>query len=815
MTPDISQAVAQRLEAATIKTAEPLRSLAHSTSISSVSHLTLPEVDAIVDRVAQVLPAGNVPGMVLSGLARLPGRKPPPDIIHRDINLLFHGVEQVLDHAVYGAFFAGPAGVIWGYQNLLKLAGKDPEESFPDGTWQFYIDYALREDTARHANETHGFDTALAQHGIRLSPVDRLSAWVMAAIHCLHDFDALLENEWRERTYIQLLNEVIAGKTEASEYAGLYREWEKQRPYRRKDDASASDSYAGYRRKAFDAFLKQRLDALEDSAYGDWVERVHTAEAEALPAYRQQMSIRAYLSPGPYGETHVPVPLEQQHIGVVYQGSYTLLPICANRARQPADLPTVRSQVAAILADAPSLQASLLPLATVRRANLAGLRPRLSGDLVAALDSLRTAPILVNADRRPRNFPLAEMRQAERGVGDHPLTIFDTGESFVFDQSHIFFDGAWGAALAEILTNAALAWAVHLSALPPAVGATQRPLPLTVTIQDADVQLIEQAPRVMAEVGAETDRVDVKAILSLRKVFKRRNDLIQLTVNDLLVLYRAIHALTYQPDPELLAQLQALTYVQETHAAALTALQVIQEQEQVTPAILIPIDASQRSPRERLYPLTFDVPLADLELPGLHDEAIRALEDYEHGGGDRSAAYARFDQLQRTYLATLAGFGALMSRAKEIAVRGESASVGTIKLLAHLPVPLQRMLDAVPGKFDVLNDIIKGREVFSNVGAVAPTSSLVRFISAKDDNEKKTLVWGVMTDAGGVMRITLRDFRPHVCLLAEAGQREMARRLAQDYLETYAGGLNRYVAELRRITSASRETRLLRPEKIA
>ena len=83
----------------------------------------------------------------------------------------------MLDKAVYGAFFAGPAAVIWGYQNLLKLAGKDPQTSFPEGTWQFYVDYALREDTARHANEIHGFDTVLTQHQISLDLADRMTAW--------------------------------------------------------------------------------------------------------------------------------------------------------------------------------------------------------------------------------------------------------------------------------------------------------------------------------------------------------------------------------------------------------------------------------------------------------------------------------------------------------------------------------------------------------------------------------------------------------------------------------------------------------------
>jgi len=114
----------------------------------------------------------------------------------------------------------------------------------------------------------------------------------------------------------------------------------------------------------------------------------------------------------------------------------------------------------------------------------------------------------------------------------------------------------------------------------------------------------------------------------------------------------------------------------------------------------------------------------------------------------------------------------------------------------------------------MLNDIIKGREVFSNVGVVAPGSTLVRFITAKDDNDRKTLAWGVVTDARGVMHIALRDFRPHVAGLFAVGRADLAHRIAQDYLDQYASGLNRYVQELHRITRASRETRLARPEKL-
>jgi hypothetical protein len=800
---------------ASIKTADDLRTIARSMTLRELSRLSLPEIDAVVDAIAQVIPAGNVPGVILSGLAHLAGRKPPKKVIERDINLLFKGVEQVLDKAAYLTVFAGPAAVIWGYQNLLKLAGKDPDDAFPEGTWQFYVDYALREDTARHANETHGFDTALNQHQIHLSAVDRITAWTMAAIHCLHQYDDLLKNEWCERTYTYLLCEITGqanvDEPEAARYARLYRDWVRLRPYGRGPDAAAQDTYPAYRRVQFDRFLGKALRDLAEShadLYRRWSERVRTAERHDLPAYQRQMSILAYLEPGAYGETHTPIPLEQVHVGVIYQGHYYLIPACTPDTDQPADVATVRAQMAALVntsSDAPPAQ--LATLAKVKRAALPGLRGELNQATVEELDALRLAPILLNCDPRPRHLPLSELRQTERGVGDHALTIFDTGETIVLDQSPIFFDGAWGAALAEILTNEALAWAVYLNTLPPAQPGQTRSLALAFRLRPSELDLIRQAPRVTAEVGVETEAVHVKPMLSLRKLFKQRNDLLRLTVNDILILYRAIHAATYRLAPDLLAQLQNLTRESATRPAALTALEEIERSGQVNPAILIPVDASQRSPRDRLYPMNFEVPLANLDLLGLHTRTIETLDAYESTTGDRAAVYEKFNQFQREYLATLAGFGDVSSKAKEIALLGESTGVGAIKLLAHIPTPLQRLLDQIPGHFDVLNDVIKGREVFSNVGAVAPTSTLTRFITAKDDNEKKTLAWGVITDAAGHMRITLRDFRPHVGLLVAAGHKDVATRIAQDYLDGYAHGLNRFIGDLRRVTSASRETR--------
>lgn len=804
----------KRYTEASRKTADSLKNIAQSPNIQDLSRLSLPEIEAVVDQVARVIPAGNVPGVILSGLARLSEHRLHLDTVRRDVDLLFKGVELVLDTAVYSAFFAGPAAVIWGYQNLLKLVGKGPDDAFPEGAWQFYVDYALREDTARHANETCGFDSLLNQHRLRLSVVDRITAWIMAAIHCLHQYEALLENEWRERVYTYLLRQVTADEPDAAGYARLYRDWEKQRPYGRDPDCTPSETYPAYRRRKFDHFLAEATAGLRPELGRQWRQKVEAAEAQQLPAFQQQMSILAYLDPGPYGEKRTPLPLRQAHVGLIYQGRYYLIPACSAGGEQPLDVTAVRRQIATLIAypaDIPP--ARLTGLVGLKRAALAGLRQKVNQALLDELDTLRLAPILLNYEPRSPHLPLSELRQAERGIGDHALTMFDTGDTIIFDQSHIFFDGAWGAALAEILTNEALSWAVYLTTLPPARAGRLRPYAPAFQFQADEQELIRQAPPITPEVGAETEAVDIEAILNLRKLFKQRNDLIELTVNDLLVLYRAIHAVTYQPNPDLMATLESLAQAETTQPAAQAALSAIEDSRQINPAVVIPVDASQRNPRDRLYPMTFEAPLNELDLPHLRRQVMAALIAYQKAGGDRSQLYANFNRLQRRYLATLAGFGVMLSKAKEYALTGQSASTGTIKLLAYMPPLIQRMLDKVPGSVDILNDIIKGREVFSNVGAVAPSSTLTRFITAKDDNDKKTLAWGVITDATGVMRITLRDFRPHVGLLAAIGRKDLAVQMVQDYLDGYARDLNHFISDLERITQARRQTQPKKSER--
>lgn len=747
-------------------------------------------------------PTRDALDVVTNGLKALAGRRLGADQVRRDTQLLFAGLEKAT--AVYG-LFVGPATVIGLYQSLLRLTGRNPDDAFPDGTWQFYVEYALREDTARHTVETYGFDALLQNHKVILGRADRMAAWVMASIYALRTYDRLLQNEWRERVYLRELREVVREQMGDERFEGLYRQWEQERPYSRGRDAHEKVDYPAYRRAKFDAFLQEAMVGVPTHVRRLWVERVTTAKGD-LDAYQRQMSILACLEPDTYDEVKRPLTLGEACVAIVYEGRYYLLPLLDERTDKPITVSAVRSWLMALVAQQkpPALASGqLAALAMVQRSSWAGgLQRRLSGELLDNLARLQKAPILLNFDKRPFELPLSQIRQAERGVGGHAITIFDTGRTFVFDLSHIFFDGIWGAGIAEILTNEALAWATYLrkGALVPVMQ--EAPAPLWLQLTAADWALVQKQPRIQPEACGETAVINIRAIRGLRRLFKQRSDLLTLTVNDILILYRAIHATTYLPDPDLVTALNHLMQRTATRDAAAATLEALSYQSDDNPAVLIPVDASKRSPRERVHPVSFELPLAELNLLEQHRTTIQALDSYTKG----LVSYQQFDELQREYLTTLATLGGIFAHVKEMAAEGSTTSIGSIKMLAHLPKSLQNLLTKIPERFDVLNDIFRGREVFSNVGAVVPGSTLTRFMTAKDDNEQKTLVWGIVTDAEEQMMITLRDFRPHVGKLVRANHSELANRITQDYLTSYAHGLNNFIHELMRITLASRET---------
>ncbi|MDJ0751898.1 MAG: hypothetical protein QNJ45_00155 [Ardenticatenaceae bacterium] len=794
------------------KTADTLREIATDPDIRRLSKLSLPQIDGVIDDIVRLLPGNDLPTFILRGLTKLPGRQVTLGRMQKDTVSLLEAWEHIKQIAVFGTVFAGPAAVILLYQRLLQLAGKTAEQAFPDGYWQFYVDFALREDSARHTHETGGFDQLLSKHEIHLDQVDRVTAWVMAAIEILFDYPMILRNEWRERIYLRELRQLVSPGHKLYERVQFAsKSWSKNRPYRRGPDVRPGESYPFYRQRKFDDFIAVYLAQLTYAERMAWVEVIQKLKEEDLPAFQDQMSILAYLEAGPYGDQRIPLKLTDTHIGIIYNGHYYLIPAVRPNTAEPPDVTVVRSQVFAIineLSQSSPPSSTLKPVARCPRAYLKGMLKEVDRDTFEQLNQLKRIPILINIDNHPSSSPLARIRQAERGIGSHPVTVFDAANSFVFDLSHIFFDGTWGAAFSEMMTNTATAWAVYLHTLPQIHPQVSQPQVLHFDFSSREKDLFAQIPAVVQETNAETEGVHLRNLLALRRLFKLRNDLIRLTVNDILVLYRGIHALTYQPAANLVEKLHALSHEPAAREAALLTLAEIQAEYPENPTMLIPVDASEENPRDRIYPLCFQVPVRELRLISLHQEVIEALDAYKNSTSDRGELYQRFDDLQRQYLGILAGLGVVFITAKNAAARGDTVSVNTLKLLAHLPKSVQQLLDQIPNRVDMINEMIKGQEVFSNIGVVSSSSSLGRFLSAKDDNINKRMAWGILTDAHLTMRITLRDFRPHVQALYEIGEGDLAEALTVDYLETYTSGLNRYVNDLRRITMTSRETRL-------
>src|SRR5258708_18120270 len=134
------------------------------------THMSLPDRSALIEEIARVVQAGNVPSLVAAGLANLPGRVVSVEQSRRNMTMLIQGMQTFLDKAVYNTFFVGPATVLSAYQMILKLAGKALDEWFREGTWQFYVEFGLREDAGRHTCEIIGFQSSPESPRVKLNP---------------------------------------------------------------------------------------------------------------------------------------------------------------------------------------------------------------------------------------------------------------------------------------------------------------------------------------------------------------------------------------------------------------------------------------------------------------------------------------------------------------------------------------------------------------------------------------------------------------------------------------------------------------------
>lgn len=786
------------VERATRMTTDNIKKLLEQADLDgdpSASLLSISERNELIEEVSRIIPAGNVVSFVFNGILTTKGRERDTELnastARSHVKALYKGLGMMKDNLFYQLAFAGPATILSGYNMLLRLAGTTPEEFLPDGAWQFYVEFGLREDAARHHCETIAFQRLVSAK--RSQEAQQLAAWMLSAISLINAYERLLAQFWLETVQINAIEE-------STGLTGLHKAWQALRPFAA---PTLESDLTEHRERTFQQFCEYHLAQVSAEQWRTYQQQWFSPERQdergrQSRAYVRQMSILRYLEAGEYSdECHSMPKTETYHIGIVSKGNYYLVDIPTQ-----LDAPTIAhiySQAEAILnaTDAPIAEVDQL-LARVGRSNQMKLRGTLDKPQRDAITQLRKAPIIINWDSTPRQQPLTQIRNRQRGVNDHALTLHRTDGSTVFDFSHIFFDGHWALATAEMLTNEAMRL-LHL--LPAQAPKSKAPTPLNLRATPKFVQQASRYPQAINNISAEYS-IPLTALHQLRKnLFTRTN--IKFTVNDLLVMYRTLYNPYYTPSESLQRALKRLPENPQTQTLIQNLNAHISSHQKQNPSLLIPIDASRHDPKERIFPITFRNPLPDLRQE--HETLLSLLEQVKQRRlfGANSQAIDHFIEQRKAYLGYLKVFSDLMQRHREIATQGQSMGTAAIRLIAGLPQPMQKIADNIPGNLSSVNEAIKGEEVFSNVGQVVSTSSLTRFASAKDDNDKKVLVWGIMTDAHGNLYITLRDFRPPVLDFARAGYPEIAAHITQDYLAGYMHGLQRFAEQMNAIISAS------------
>src|SRR5258707_756077 len=427
-----------------------------------LTHLSLPERSLLVDEIARIVPAGNMPSLIAAGLAKLPGRSVPVTESRKNLSLLMQGMQTFMDKAVYQTFFVGPAAVLSAYQMLLKLTGKDLDESFPEGTWQFYVEFGVREDSGRHTCETIGFQNSLDQEHIRLSHADELACWVAASAWLLDRYHELLANVWNEHSRLHHIENMTGDKS-------IKTRWLRSRPYAVPKGIDAD--FPEYREASFEAFCSGILSDLNPHLHkkieNAWNDSKAIAQRDIdRAAYQRQMTILAMLQPSEYSDSRARIARNRLSLAVVSGGRYYMIDISGAVSVERA-----RPISAAILKDKPEISTATLDklLATAKRHDQPALRKLLPEYTRTEVERLRLAPIILNWDSASAEESLKDIRSGRRGIGDQALTVFRTTQSTVFDLSHIFFDGPWGMAVAEILTGKAITFARQLTHAPKQV----------------------------------------------------------------------------------------------------------------------------------------------------------------------------------------------------------------------------------------------------------------------------------------------------------------------------------------------------------
>jgi len=158
----------------------------------------------------------------------------------------------------------------------------------------FYLQFGLREDSARHTNEALGFHkTIIAQPDATMA-----AAWVCAALELIYAYDDLLALDWSERVMLRLIMDEAtqAGLAERKPFDKLVADWNKARPIIA--HAQRAMRTMSHRQSVFSRFAQERLKALPGKARSA-VQKSLRAASEELAAFQEQMALLAALETGP------------------------------------------------------------------------------------------------------------------------------------------------------------------------------------------------------------------------------------------------------------------------------------------------------------------------------------------------------------------------------------------------------------------------------------------------------------------------------------------------------------------------------------
>ncbi|WP_236339979.1 hypothetical protein [Paenibacillus plantiphilus] len=672
--------------------------------------------------------------------------------------------------------------------------------------FQAFAKKALRDDTAR-------FSVECAYPGPALyGETSLLAGCIFTVAQLLHHYADLLACEWDNRMYARdLASSVLSGQSGASPHGP-------DGPIGRITIEPSADMFADLAAyvRAYERALEERRQRCAQlfarSGYDAALQAHIRRREKALPAYQRQMSLLQSLRPGRHGDVPVPISVDKLNIAVWKGNRYVLIPVYVpDQGRATGSYRMISKEeirgYAEYIGELPDEgPVSLNPsLPRILRRYQHDVRKRYSPEVLDKLEVLASAPVVINWNIHDASRNLSSIRQTQRGGNDQPLTLIRTERGMVFDFSHILFDGLWASRVAHYIANFTISITKGLDELEDTVVASAKAPsfldapadrqedshPLAVLAARPDrVQTVQlerdadnkerEAPhtdKLVHEVSAELGGIALKSITTPLQLMNQQG--IKITINDLLLLARLLHAKTYRPSMDVEQALACLSDPKEARSAARLWRQRMEKERQCPPALLIPVDVTERDPKERLY-------MTSIRPDDLPQGLLEQLAQLIHL---RSARLNSFPTIMTGINERLAEAGLIFRKKFHLALQGKSFSTKASRLFVASPYPMRDAGDWVTEQVKGLQTRVKGDELFSSLGQMPPWSTAIRFMSARSKGKTQQRVWGIMTDNRQRLMITLRDFHPLTVMLIRNGQGNLAASILQDYLNSFGDTL--------------------------